>query len=86
MFFSIIFHELKSFISNNLISQFKIDYPIDLNNKINKIISMSNFDNLLSFYGLNRNSKDKLWNKFLLLIMFIGFLRHFFLFRVYINN
>ena len=78
MFFSIIFHELKSFISNNLISQFKIDYPIDLNNKINKIIAMSNFDNLLSFYGLNRNSKDKLWNKFLLLIMFIGFLRHFF--------
>ena len=81
MFFSTIFPELKASISNNLTSRFQIDCLIDLNqinldNKINKIIAISNFDNLLSLYGLNSNSTHKLWNKFLLLIMCFGFLKH----------
>ena len=84
MFCSNFYLKLKSFLLNNIIYKFQINYPIDLNQinldqEINDKIAINNFDDLLSFYGLNRNSKDKLWNKFLLLIMFFGFLRYLFI-------
>ena len=64
----------KSFIYQIIQSFYDIK-PINLNNKINQENSINNFDNFLSIYGLNPNSNEKLWNKFLLFIYCFGFLR-----------
>ena len=56
--------------------QCSIDIKVlNLDKKLNKNISIENFDNLLSFYGLNQNSKIKFWNKFLFLFFCLGLLR-----------
>ena len=82
MFCSNFYLKLKSFLQNSIIYRFEINCAIDLNQinleqEINNKISINIFNSLLSLYGLNPNSKDKLWNKFLLLIMCFGFFKIF---------
>lgn len=73
MSFSATFIKAKSSIYQIIQSLYDIK-SINLNNKINQENSINNFDNFLSIYGLNPNSNEKLWNKFLLFIYCFGFL------------
>ena len=73
MFCSKIFHKIKSFCK---IFDFSIDInSIDLKRKLNQKNAINNFDNFLSFYGLNQYSNEKLWIRFLFFIFWFGFIK-----------
>lgn len=87
----IIYMKLKLFSFKSFIQYQTFEESLNLDGKIDSRLANQNFNNLLSFYGLNpqsfSNQSIKLWRSFLIYLFIIGFIKFFILlFLDPINN